>query len=102
MPGERDEAGRGGRLRQPLPAPEWVTVREAAFLARVREEDVRDWIASRRVQHAPLVPRGGGSGPGQDRGRRRRSMEPLARLARGDRARALAVRVPGPAQSPGG
>jgi hypothetical protein len=38
-----------------LPIPTWVTVREAAFLSRVSEEEVLDWIGRGMVQHEVIL-----------------------------------------------
>jgi hypothetical protein len=38
-----------------LPVPTWVTVREAAFLARVSEEQVLEWINKGTVEHEVIL-----------------------------------------------
>jgi hypothetical protein len=38
-----------------LPIPTWVTVREAAFLSRVSEEKVLEWIGRDIVQHEVIL-----------------------------------------------
>jgi len=38
-----------------LPVPTWVTVREAAFLARVSEEQVLEWIKKGTVEHEVIL-----------------------------------------------
>lgn len=38
-----------------LPVPMWVTVREAAFLSRVSEEKVLEWIGRGIVQHEVIL-----------------------------------------------
>ena len=38
-----------------LPVPTWVTVREAAFLARVSEEQVLEWINKGIVEHEVIL-----------------------------------------------
>lgn len=36
-------------------APEWITVLEAAFAARVPKERVLDWLMAGRIEHVPLL-----------------------------------------------
>jgi hypothetical protein len=38
-----------------LPLPTWVTVREAAFLARVSEVQVLEWIDKGTVEHEVIL-----------------------------------------------
>jgi hypothetical protein len=38
-----------------LPIPTWVTVHEAAFLSRVSEEKVLEWIGRGIVQHEVIL-----------------------------------------------
>ena len=38
-----------------LPVPTWVTVREAAFLARVSEQQVLEWVNEGTVEHEVLL-----------------------------------------------
>jgi len=38
-----------------LPVPAWVTVREAAFLARVSEQQVLEWINKGTVEHEVIL-----------------------------------------------
>jgi hypothetical protein len=38
-----------------LPVPTWVTVREAAFLARVSEQQVLEWVNKGTVEHEVIL-----------------------------------------------
>ncbi|MGH2649945.1 MAG: hypothetical protein ACRDHK_01870 [Actinomycetota bacterium] len=38
-----------------LPVPAWVTVREAAFLARVSEQQVLEWVNKGAVEHEVIL-----------------------------------------------
>jgi hypothetical protein len=38
-----------------LPLPTWVTLREAAFLARVSEQQVLEWVNEGTVEHEVIL-----------------------------------------------
>jgi hypothetical protein len=45
-----------------LPVPTWVTVREAAFLARVSEQQVLEWVNKGTVEHEVILRDAGHAG----------------------------------------